>query len=394
MKNKILVTTLLSFVALTIFGCGSTESNTSTAEKIVSPSESAIVEEKNVSPSESTTAEEKNVSSSESVTAEFDVVYDFASISKDFWESYEYGIEENGMNNNDVFLKRKQSLTNSIQGELQIPNVEYTNYAKIDGEIHKFTFNVGGWLYPANVGAMSEKGDDRFFFYALCSDLSFITCDVSLEKNKNYERNFANKNEPIDTVGGWEVYSYPDGVKMFSRINDEFLLSIQAYNSTNLANSSNELSEEKFKYFYTMLANSFVYEGIADEEVAHVALPNDYTAAQLGDVVFDISNYKITSWLANDNKGELYINIINFEDDNHWYKINEYLDVTSIDEIVEVFTENDNNTAENYELNGITGVLIYANSNPEHFAFQSGDHVYLITFYDANISDITFVQEK
>lgn len=379
MKNKIIVTTLLSFIALTLFGCGSVESNTSTEEKSVSSSESEV-------------EEEKGDSSSESITEEFDVVYDFESISEDFWESYEYGMEEIEMNNNDVFLKRKQSLTNSNQGELQIPNVEYVNYAELDREIHKFTFNAGGWLFPENVEVMSERGEDSFSFYALCSDLSFITCKVSLEGNKGYER-YVNNSELIDNVYGWEVYSYPDGVKMYSRINDEFLLSIQTYNSTNLANSENELSEEQFKNFYTKLANSFIYEGIVDEEDAYVVLPNDYTAKQLGDVALDISNYKITSWLGSDSNDE-YTNIINFEDDNHWYKISEYPDVESTDEVVEVFTDNDNYTAENYELNGIEGMLIYADSTPEHFAFQSGDYVYLITFYDANISDVTFVQAK
>ena len=132
---------------------------------------------------------------------------------------------------------------------------------------------------------------------------------------------------------------------------------------------------------------------IVDEEDAYVVLPNDYTAKQLGDVALDISNYKITSWLGSDSNDE-YTNIINFEDDNHWYKISEYPDVESTDEVVEVFTDNDNYTAENYELNGIEGMLIYADSTPEHFAFQSGDYVYLITFYDAEISDVTFVQAK
>ena len=379
MKNKIIVTTLLSFIALTLFGCGSVESNTSTEEKSVSSSESEV-------------EEEKGDSSSESITEEFDVVYDFESISEDFWESYEYGMEEIEMNNKDVFLKRKLSLTNSNQGELQIPNDEYVNYAKLDGEIHKFIFNAGGWLFPENVEAMSEKGEDSFMFYALCSDLGFISCNISLEKNKGYER-YANQSELMDTIGEWEVYSYPDGVIMYSRINNEFLLSIQTYNSTNLANSENELSEEQFKNFYTKLANSFIYEGIVDEEDAYVVLPNDYTAKQLGDVALDISNYKITSWLGSDSNDE-YTNIINFEDDNHWYKISEYPDVESTDEVVEVFTDNDNYTAENYELNGIEGMLIYADSTPKHFAFQSGDYVYLITFYGAEISDVTFVQAK
>lgn len=380
MKNKVLVTILLSFVALATIGCGSTESNTSNEENIVSQSESV-------------TTEEKTVSKSESTATEFDVVYDFESLSEDFWESYEYGMEEIEMNNKDVFLKRKQSLTNSSQGELQIPNVEYVNYAELDREIHKFTFNAGGWLFPENVEVMSERGEDSFSFYALCSDLSFITCKVSLEGNKGYER-YVNNSELIDNVYGWEVYSYPDGMQMYSRINDKFLLCIQAYNSTNLANSSNELSEEKFKNFYTMLANSFVYEGVADEEVAHVALPDSCTAKQLDDVVIDISNYTITSWLGTENNDDSYSNIINFEDDNHRYKISEYPDMTSTDEIIEDFTDNDKYTAENYELNGITGMLIYNDSNPEHFAFQSGDHAYLVTFYDANISDVTFVQAK
>lgn len=276
------------------------------------------------------------------------IIYGMDKVPEQVLKGYEQGYENYDMNNQYVLENRAQNVLGKQSSNLQVPQVQYDVYTKLNDNYYIFTINKGGWLYTRGIGTINEQSD--ISLYVLQNSLSFREIKISFEqisdmrKSKTSDETLKSKGWTSTDYNGWTVYTPNDDVTnyavLYNFIDDELVMQTNLYKTDRTGETY--MSNEEFEEFIKKFTDSVYITKQTDEKIdKKIEIKTDLETITLEDgwSITPLKDTYIVGWAYNvDNKQlvgrEVVYALLLFTNDNtKAYRIQECVEDATLDDI-------------------------------------------------------------